>query len=165
MSDLTAELKSLAHPVPAEGMYTEEGIQDVQGFGRLKVAKARLAVDNAMYLTSQELLTATHWMDIRRGERANRSFGGPPTVAWQAFRVLSPWQEDPAELLNVPSSQGLVYAFMKGNPASRFLGDRATEPAMTARKVRSATRHAKSRARSHRASLRKNARAIAARER
>jgi histidine ammonia-lyase len=155
MSDLTAELKSLANPVPAEGMFTEEGIQDVQGFGRLKVAKARVAVDTAMYLISQELLTATHWMDIRRAQRSSRTFAAAPTAAWRAFRVLSPWQEDPDEQLNVPASQGLAYAFMKGNPAAGFLGADAEEPAFSARSVRSKTKRARSRARARRVSLRR----------
>ena len=72
MSDILGELKSLANPVPAEGNWTERGIQDVQGLGRAKVAKARLAVDNALYLISQELLSATEWMDNRRVQSPGR---------------------------------------------------------------------------------------------
>lgn len=156
MSDLTAELKSLANPIPAEGMFTEEGIQDVQGLGRHKVAKARLAVDTALYLISQELLTATHWMDVRNEQRAGRSFGGPPTAAWRAFRVLSPWQEDPDVQLNTADSQGLAYAFMKGTAAATFLGATAEEPAFSSRAIRAKTRRAQRRARSRRGSLRRN---------
>jgi histidine ammonia-lyase len=129
MSDLTAELKSLANPVPAEGSWTEAGIQDVQGFGRTKVAKARLAVDNALYLIGNELLSATRWMDIRRAQSPSRSFGVAPAAAWRAWRVISPWQQDPEEREQMePWRIMLPYRFIKENSASRFLGEHAAGP-------------------------------------
>ena len=152
MSDILGELKSLANPVPAEGNWTEAGIQDVQGLGRLKVAKARLAVDNALYLVSQELLSATRWMDNRRVQSPGRSFGEAPAAAWQAWRVISPCQQDPNEReLMETWRMNLPYAFMKGNPASNFLGANAAEP--SAAKVRYRTTRALKKARQRRKAL------------
>jgi histidine ammonia-lyase len=129
MSDLTAELISLANPVPAAGYWTESGIQDVQSFGRLKVVKARQAVDTALYLVSNELLSATRWMDIRRVQSPGRSFGAAPTAAWQAWREISPWQQDPQEReLMEARSIMLPYLFIKDTSPARFLGEDAAGP-------------------------------------
>jgi histidine ammonia-lyase len=156
MSDILGELKSLANPVPAEGNWTERGIQDVQGLGRQKVAKARLAVDNGLYLLSQELLSATKWMDHRRVQSPVRSFGAAPTAAWQAWRVLSPCQQDPEERDLMETWRiNLSYAFLKGNPAAKFLGADAAEP--TAAQVRYRTNRAMKKARQHRKTLRRHA--------
>jgi histidine ammonia-lyase len=152
MSDILGELKSLANPVPAEGNWTERGIQDVQGLGRAKVAKARLAVDNALYLISQELLSATKWMDNRRVQSPNRSFGAAPTAAWQAWRVISPCRQDPNEReLSETWRINLPYSFLKGNPASNFLGAASGEP--NAARVRYRTHRAMKKARQKRRAL------------
>jgi histidine ammonia-lyase len=127
-SDLTAELQILVNPVPAQGLPLEGNVEDMEGFGRLKVARARLAVDNSLYLVGQELLSATRWMDIRNIQRPGRSFGGPPAQAWQAFRTVIPWQQAPDDRPNVVPGN-LAYGFMKGNPAAAFLGRNAAEPA------------------------------------
>jgi histidine ammonia-lyase len=134
-SDLTAELQILVNPVPAQGLPLEGNVEDMEGYGRLKVARARLAVDNALYLIGQELLSATKWMDIRALQRPGRSFGGPPTAAWQAFRVVVPWQQAPDDRPNVAPGN-LAYGFMKGTPAARFLGQQAAEPARLSRQAR-----------------------------
>ncbi len=134
-SDLTAELQTLVNPVPAQGLPLEGNVEDMEGFGRLKVARARLAVDTAMYLIGQELLSATRWMNIRAAQRADRSFGGPPTAAWLAFRTVVPWQQHPDDRPNVVPGN-LAYGFMKGNPAAVFLGENVREPEFLSRRVR-----------------------------
>jgi histidine ammonia-lyase len=126
-SDLMAELQVLVNPVPAQGNPLEQNVEDMEGFGRLKVARARLAVDDAMYLIGQELLSATRWMNIRAAQRPGRSFGGPPAAAWQAFRTVVPWQQNPDDRPNVVPGE-LAYGFMRGNPAAQFMGQDASEP-------------------------------------
>ncbi|MDH3644906.1 MAG: aromatic amino acid ammonia-lyase, partial [Gammaproteobacteria bacterium] len=129
MSDLTAELMSLASPVPAAGYWTESGIQDVQSFGRVKVVKARQAVDTALYLVANELLSATRWMDIRRVQSPGRSFGAAPTAAWQAWREISPWRQDPQVREQMESRRIMLpYRFIKDTPPTRFLGEDASGP-------------------------------------
>ena len=129
MSDLTAELMSLASPVPASGYWTESGIQDVQSFGRIKVVRARQAVDTALYLVANELLSATRWMDIRRVQSPERSFGQAPTAAWRAWREISPWQADPRERELMESRNIMLpYRFVKETSPARFLGEDAAGP-------------------------------------
>ena len=129
MSDLTAELLTLASPVPASGYWTESGIQDVQSFGRVKVVKARQAVDTALYLVANELLSATRWMDIRRVQSPGRSFGVAPTAAWKAWREISPWQQDPAVRERMESRRIMLpYKFIKETTPGRFLGTDAAGP-------------------------------------
>ena len=123
MSDLTAELLSLASPVPAAGYWTESGIQDVQSFGRVKVVKARQAVDTALYLVANELLSATRWMDIRRVQSPDRSFGEAPTAVWQAWREISPWQQNPLEreLMESQRSCCRTISFEKRHPPTSWV--------------------------------------------
>jgi hypothetical protein len=122
------------------------------------VAKARLAVDDTMFLLGQELLTTSYWLNLRQvqGQQLSlpRPFGVAPTAAWNAFRQVVPWQMDPAQRPNVPPGQ-LAYAFLVGNPASLFFPPAASDPATAARarfrgaayrtRTRAAVRHAKSR--------------------
>ena len=53
-------------------------------------------VDDLSWLQGQDLLTATQWMNIRQiqGQTLGlkRSFGAAPTAAWEAFRLVMPWQ-------------------------------------------------------------------------
>jgi histidine ammonia-lyase len=129
MSDLTAELISLASPVPASGYWTESGIQDVQSFGRLKVVKARQAVDTSLYLIANELLSATRWMDIRRVQSPGRSFGAAPTATWLAWREISPWQEDPQVRERMETRRIMLpYKFIRETSPARFLGEVAAGP-------------------------------------
>jgi histidine ammonia-lyase len=129
MSDLTAELVSLANPVPAAGYWSESGIQDVQSFGRVKVVKARQAVDNALYLIANELLSATRWMDIRRVQSPGRSFGVAPTAAWHAWREISPWRQDPQVHEQMETWRIMLpYKFLRETSPARFLGEDAAGP-------------------------------------
>jgi histidine ammonia-lyase len=155
ISDLMAELQALANPIPAQGNALVRNVEDMEAFGRQKVARARLAVDTAMYLIGQELLSASYWMDVRRVQKPSRSFGGPATTALQALRAVIPWQQ--AERPETPAGN-LVHAFMSANPASAFIGADAAGPEVRAAKVRSATSKARSKARSRTRALRTNAR-------
>jgi histidine ammonia-lyase len=158
VADLTAEIQTLANPVPAQGNGIVSNVEDLQAESRIKVAKARLAVDDTMFLLGQELLTTSYWLDLRQiqGQQLNlpRPFGAAPTAAWNAFRQVVPWQMDPTQRPNVPPGQ-LAYSFLVGNPASLFFPPAASDPATAARarfhgkayraRVRAAVRSAKTR--------------------
>ena len=111
-------------------------VEDMENFTRQKVARARLAVDNAFRLVAQEALSATYWMNVRDAQRPGRSFGAAPTAAWQSLRAVIPWQSDSRP--EVPAGE-LAYAFMVANPASTFMGGEQ-DPAV---EVRAATRRAR----------------------
>jgi histidine ammonia-lyase len=156
VADLTAEIQTLANPVPAQGNAIVSNVEDLQAESRIKVAKARLAVDDTMFLLGQELLTTSYWLNVRQvqGQQLGlpRPFGAAPTGAWNAFRQVVPWQLDPTQRPNVPPGQ-LAYAFLVGNPASAFFPPAAADPRAKARskaktaayraRVRSAVRKAK----------------------
>jgi len=136
VADLTAEIQTLVNPVPAQGNGIVSNVEDLQAESRIKVAKARLAVDDSMFLLGQELLTTSYWLNLRQiqGQQLNlpRQFGAAPTAAWNAFRQVVPWQMDPTQRPNVPPGQ-LAYSFLVGNPASLFFPPAASDPATAAR--------------------------------
>ncbi|MBV9004163.1 MAG: aromatic amino acid lyase [Solirubrobacterales bacterium] len=130
LADLLSEMQGLQNPVPAQGNAIIQTVEDLQAEGRIKVARARLMVDDLFYLLGQDLLTAAQWMDIRhaQGQQLNlpRSFGAAPTAAWEAFRQVVPFNQ--ANPPDVPAGT-LAYAFLQANPASLFYPPAVNPPA------------------------------------
>jgi histidine ammonia-lyase len=144
LADLLVEIQTLQNPVPAQGNSIVSTVEDLQAAGRIKVAKARLMVDNLMWLLGQDLLTATRWMNIRQiqGQTLNlpRSFGAGPTAAWQAFRNVVPWQA--AVRPDIPAGT-LAYGFLQANAASLFYPPAENPPATVAKRSRVSKRQVK----------------------
>ncbi len=89
---LWQQLQMLATPVPAEGIATDSQANgDIESQAALKATRARQAVDLLDQLVGQDLLTGTHWMDLRRLQDPRRTFGPAPTAAWTALRREIPW--------------------------------------------------------------------------
>jgi histidine ammonia-lyase len=136
LADLMAEIQTLQNPVPAQGNSIVSTVEDLQAAGRLKVAKARLIVDDLSWLQGQDLLTATQWMNIRQiqGQTIgiNRSFGSAPTAAWEAFRQVVPWQATTRP--DVPAGT-LAYDFLQANPAAEFYPPAVKPPTTTTNQV------------------------------
>jgi len=53
LADLMAEIQTLQNPVPAQGNSIVSNVEDLQAEGRIKVARARLMVDNLMWLLAR----------------------------------------------------------------------------------------------------------------
>jgi histidine ammonia-lyase len=153
ISDLMAEIQTLANPVPAQGNALVRNVEDMETFTRQRVARARLAVDNAFRLVAQEMLSASYWMEVRKAQNPDRSFGAAPAGALQALRAVIPWQQATDLRPELPAGE-LVYAFMQAVPAASFMGDDAAEPTA----VRARTRRAVSGGKKRRAVLRRQAR-------
>ena len=151
ISDLMAEVQELATPIPAQGNALVRNVEDMENFTRQKVARGRLAVDNAFRLVAQEALSATYWMNVRAAQRPTRSFGTAPNAAWQSLRAVIPWQADSRP--EIPAGE-LAYAFMVANPASTFMGGEQ-DPAV---EVRAATTRALKKLKVRRAILRRQVR-------
>lgn len=136
LADMLTEIQSLQNPVPAQGNSIVSTVEDLQAVGRVKVAKARLMVDDLSWLQAQDLLTATRWMNIRQiqGQALGlgRSFGAAPTAAWEAFRQVVPWQA--TDRPDVPPST-LAYDFLQANPATQFYPPAASPPNATGSQV------------------------------
>jgi histidine ammonia-lyase len=145
LADLMAEIQTLANPVPAQGNAIVRNVEDLQAEGRIKVARARLAVDNTLYLLAENVLNASYWMNVRQAQDPRRSFGVAPTAAWNAFRRVVPWQLPSDQRPPVPSTH-LAYAFLAGNPASLFYTPAAKESSAAYRaKLRTRVRAAPAR--------------------
>jgi histidine ammonia-lyase len=131
IADLMAEIHTLQNPVPAQGNPIVQNVEDLEAEGRIKVARARLMVDNTLQMLGQELLTTSYWMNLRQiqGERLglSRSFGAAPTGVWQAFRRVVPWQQEPLERPEVPPG-ALAYSFLQANSPAAFFPPAADEP-------------------------------------
>jgi histidine ammonia-lyase len=137
LADLLSEMQLLQNPVPAQGNSIVSNVEDLQAEGRIKVSRARLMVDDLIWLQGQDLLTATRWMNIRQiqGQALNlpRSFGAGPTAAWQAFRQVMPWQA--LVRPDIPAGN-LAYNFVQANPASLFYPGASNPPAKAAKHAR-----------------------------
>jgi histidine ammonia-lyase len=153
ISDLMAEIQTLANPVPAQGNALVRNVEDMETFTRQRVARARLAVDDAMRLVAQEMLSSSYWMEIRKAQNPARSFGVAPASALAAVRAVIPWQLAPDQRPELPAGE-LVYSFLMANPAARFMGGAAAEPTAVRRRMRGTVGRAKRR----RAVLRRQAR-------
>jgi histidine ammonia-lyase len=152
LADLMAEIQTLANPVPAQGNAIVRNVEDLQAEGRIKVARARLAVDNTLYLLAEDLLNATYWLNVRQAQDPERSFGAAATAAWSAFRRVVPWQLPASQRPQVPGTH-LAYAFLVGNSPRLFHTPRA-EPSRARRaKLRQAVRAAKRRTEQARAQV------------
>jgi histidine ammonia-lyase len=134
IADLMSELQVLANPVPAQGLTLVRNVEDMEMYTRLKVARARQAVDTSMRLLAEELASATYWMEVRKAQNPDRSFATPAVAALQALRTILPWQL--ADRPAVPQGE-LLYAFMQGNPAAAFMGSASAAPESTTVEVSS----------------------------
>jgi histidine ammonia-lyase len=81
-------IQTLANPVPAQGNALVRNVEDMETFTRQRVARARLAVDDALRLVAQEMLWASYWMEVRKAQNPARSFGAAPASTLQALRAV-----------------------------------------------------------------------------
>ena len=130
---LVDELQALANPIPADVDADRIHPDETTTYGSEKVAKARLALDAALRLIGQELLTASFWMDVRRVQNPERTFGAVPQSVHDAFRAIVPWQAAPNERPPLPAHAVIAYAFLRGNPPEEFMGADAPGPDVLAR--------------------------------
>ncbi len=144
ISDLMAEIQTLANPVPAQGNALVRNVEDMETFTRQRVARARLAVDNALRLVAQEMLSSSYWMEVRRQQNPARSFGVAPANALAALRAVIPWQQATDLRPELPAGE-LVYSFMQANPAATFMGGAAAEPTAVRKRTRGAVNRVKRR--------------------
>jgi histidine ammonia-lyase len=117
--DLQQEMQSLMSPVAPSGSAIIATVEDLQAQTRIKVQRARRAVDVTMDLLAYDLLQGALWMDVRRQQDGGRRFGAVPEAAWAALRArvaLAPSADGAA----TQSAWTLTREFMRATPASRF---------------------------------------------
>jgi histidine ammonia-lyase len=119
MADLMAEIQTLTNPVPAQGLSLVRNVEDMESYTRQRVARARQAVDIALRLIAQEMLSASYWVEVRKAQNPARSFGRATEDALACLRTVLPWQAD--ERPPIPPGE-IVYSYMLNNPAADFIG-------------------------------------------
>jgi histidine ammonia-lyase len=87
---LQQEIQSLTNPVAPFGAAIVSTVEDLQAQTLIKVEHARRTVDTTLDLLAQDLLNASVWMDARRAQNPQRSFGPAPTLLWSTFRKAVP---------------------------------------------------------------------------
>ena len=128
LQDLFDELNALIVPVPLDHDYRPEWPDEERTWTSDRIAKARVTVDTALRLTSQELLAGSFWMDVRQAQNPEREFGDAPTCTWEAFREVIPWQMDPED--RPPNPGEIAYEFLLENEPAECLGRIAGAPSI-----------------------------------
>ncbi len=123
--DLQQEIQSLMNPVAPFGSAIVGTVEDLQSQTRIKLQKARQAVETTFDLLSFDLLEGSLWLDVRRAQDPHRNFGDAPTAVWTAFRQRVPLRQDPAEE-RTQSTPQTAAQFLKTTAASTFY--RSSEP-------------------------------------
>jgi histidine ammonia-lyase len=80
-----------------------------------------------MHLTAQDLLTAAHWMEVRKAQDPSRSFGKAPTDALAALRKVVPF-----DLRTNPPDRPIgeiVYEFLQETASTTFYPGGPAQPA------------------------------------
>jgi histidine ammonia-lyase len=117
--DLQQEIQSLMNPVAPFGSAIVGTVEDLQSQTRIKVQRARQAVETTFDLLGFDLLEGSLWMDVRKAQDPKRSFGPAPTAAWAAFRQRVPLRETSSEQGGQMTSQ-VASQFLKTTAASTF---------------------------------------------
>jgi histidine ammonia-lyase len=126
-ASLMQEIQGLINPVPPEGNALIQNVEDLQTQTRLKVTRARTAVDETVELLAEDLLTGTYWLDLRKSQNPSRSFGASPTAVWTAFRATLPFNGIGAASATQPIHE-IAATFIRSNAAANFYKDNAREP-------------------------------------
>jgi histidine ammonia-lyase len=115
--DIWQEIQSLTLPMTPEGQAIVSTVEDLQAQTRVKMQRARKAMDVTMDLLAQDILVGTYWLDVRKKQDPSRAFGQAPTAAWGALRKTVPLD---ASLRPDHPVGDVAAAWLKANPATNF---------------------------------------------
>jgi histidine ammonia-lyase len=121
------EIQGLINPVPPEGNALIQNVEDLQTQTRLKVIRARTAVDDTVELLAEDLLTGSYWLDLRKLQNPDRNFGASPTAVWSAFRTALPFDGAGPSSASQPVHE-IATTFIRSHPASNFYKESLREP-------------------------------------
>jgi histidine ammonia-lyase len=124
---LMQEIQGLINPVPPEGNALIQNVEDMQTQTRLKVTRARTAVDDTVELLAEDLLTGTYWLDLRKAQNPTRTFGASPTAVWTAFRATLPFDGVGPASATQPIHE-IAATFIRSHAAANFYKNDAREP-------------------------------------
>src|ERR1700722_16623896 len=121
---LWQELKPLANPIPPDGVTADKGVGDLDAVPMLKLMRMRQALDVSRDMLGQDLLNAAFWMDIRKLENPDRTFGPGPTTVWANFRKVVPFRE-PAVQPSFATRDDIAAHFLQSTSAASFYSTNA----------------------------------------
>jgi histidine ammonia-lyase len=107
-------------------------VEDLQAQTRLKVQRARQAVDATIELLACDLIAGALWMDVRHAQDPTRSFGRAPSEAWLALRRLVPLRRADTVDLRTESDQSVAASFLRATPAATFAPRDSSRPDLSA---------------------------------
>jgi histidine ammonia-lyase len=116
---LWQELKPLANPIPPDGVTADKGVGDLDAVPMLKLMRMRQALDVSRDMLGQDLLNAAFWMDLRKLENPERTFGPGPTAVWSSFRKVIPFRE-PAVQPSFATRDDIAAHFLQSHSAASF---------------------------------------------
>ena len=116
---LMQQIQGLINPVPPEDNALIKTVEDLQTQTRLKVVRARQAVEDTIDLLAEDLLTGTSWLDLRKVQNPARSFGPSSTAVWTALRKVLPFNDEGARVREVPIHE-LAASFIREHAAAEF---------------------------------------------
>jgi histidine ammonia-lyase len=125
-ASMMQEIQGLAVPVAPEGNALIQTVEDLQSQTRLKVGRARLAVDDTLELLAEDLLSGCYWLDMRKGQSGGRSFGPVTTAVWRAFRSTLRFEEGPDQ--DTRRIHELAADFVRSNSVVSFYAGDGAEP-------------------------------------
>lgn len=127
-ASLLQEIQGLAVPVAPEGNALLQTVEDLQSQTRLKVGRARQAVDDTIDVLAEDLLTGTYWLDLRKTQNASRRFGAAPTALWSQFRTVIPFKETADQAQSGAPVHEIAADFIRQHPSTEFYVGAVPEP-------------------------------------
>src|SRR5277367_6013454 len=125
---LWQELKPLANPIPPDGVTADKGVGDLDAVPMLKLMRMRQALDVSRDLLGQGLLNAAFWMDVRKLENPDRTFGPGPTTVWNNFRRIIPFRDAVTQPSFATRDDLAVDFLLTNSPASLYQGNAIAMP-------------------------------------
>jgi histidine ammonia-lyase len=81
-----SRISGLINPVVPQGQPIIATVEDLQGETRLKVDRARQAVDLTTRLLALDIIVSSNWMEVRKAQDPSRRFGAAPTALLAGLR-------------------------------------------------------------------------------
>jgi histidine ammonia-lyase len=125
---LWQELKPLANPIPPDGVTADKGVGDLDAVPMLKLMRMRQALDVSRDMLGQDLLNAVFWMDIRKLENPERTFGPGPTAVWSGFRKIVPFRELGTQASFITRDDIAAHFLATNSAASFYSGSAVSMP-------------------------------------
>jgi len=129
-ADLWVELTGLINPVTPQGQPIVATVEDLQAETRLKIGRARQAVDLTRSLLAQDLIVDSNWLEVRKAQDPRRGFGAAPTAALAAIRSVLPidgTRSGPQTGPRLPAGE-IVYNLIGDVPAQSIYAAGPTPP-------------------------------------